>query len=134
MHMFRKSRTTHLLNVGLPVEFVKRRGRWSATSKVMERTYLRVTQDDVANQMDKLMGIKKQERKEEKEPITLCYRCNVPWGEGNFCANCGAPKDVKADYDLQKKIAKSVSDDKDAFSRIVRNIIREEIKKMHARD
>ena len=130
MHDFgRKSRTTHLIQDGVPVEFVKRRGRWSANSKVMETTYSKITQSDVSDVMDQHKGIKKKEEK-ETEKVKPCPKCNTPLPpKGKFCMNCGAPRDVKAECDKKEEVIKSLFGSKKEFLDHVEDMIKKESKR-----
>ena len=102
-HLFRHSRATHLAKHLTEAQMNQYFG-WVQGSD-MPATYVHMSGRDVDYAILKLHGIK-DERKEEKEEITLkkCRRCGkMNPSAGKLCIRCGAPLDVEAAMRLEEK-------------------------------
>jgi len=90
-HIFRHSRLTHLAKAGMNEFELGVFAGWSKRSKMTE-IYIHIGEDDVADKLMRMNGIKKEEEKENinnLHPIE-CWKCKTTNNSDNrFCSNCG---------------------------------------------
>lgn len=144
-HIQRHNITTKYLRAGYNPEILKKRMRWSPTSRVLSTTYSHLTNADVDNEDKKARGIEEEvEKSKPKEVMRACPRCKLTnRSEETYCIRCGSPMSLKAAIEKEeskkdelKGIVETLMENKmeEALSKItettVQARVREELKRL----
>ena len=131
MHMFRRSKATHDMADGVPVNFIEARGSWSKGSRALQQCYISVQQRDKDNAYRKKYGVATAGAQERPTELTRCRRCEcVMQASEKYCPRCGMPTSAKCLID-RDRVAKWTADlvDREMLSAMIKRIVREELKR-----
>lgn len=116
-HLFRHSRATHLAP-HLSEALLKQHMGWAQSSD-MAATYIHLSGQELDKALQKLNGIKVEEKVEEsKLKLITCVRCKTQnSATSRFCTSCGFCFDVKSSMEVDE--AKNKIDQ--LFNSLVKN-------------
>lgn len=114
LHLFRKSRITHLIQQGYQESIVKR-SMWGNVGTEMFKTYVCLTDSDIENEFLDKAGIKMKDEAPNPLKARPCPRCHKVMGpESMFCSSCGTSltEEVQATQDdLVKVLSRKATED-----------------------
>lgn len=106
-HLFRKSRITHLVELGTS-ETILKKALWGNTDTAMMRTYVKLSEDAIDAEFLAIAGIEVPREKSKPSPLKAvrCYNCGKDAEPGvDFCSRCASPLSDRArlSYERAKK-------------------------------
>jgi len=104
-HLFRHSRLTELAKAGIGESILKEFAGWTQRSE-QPAIYVHLSGKNVDTALLRFNGIQSEETKEEsKLKPQHCSRCRTTnAANSRYCSSCGAPLDVVAALDLDRKV------------------------------
>jgi site-specific recombinase XerD/ribosomal protein L40E len=112
LHLFRKSRITHMINQGFQESKIKE-SMWGNVNTQMFKTYVCLSEEDLDNEFLKQAGMAKSKTSPTARlDAQVCGRCNTINPPGiDWCVKCGKPVSTKAIQDeenTEKELQRNV--------------------------